>query len=133
MVHRRQGRPSSPRPSRKRFLLVGTLGHVLSVLVTPANVQKRQGAQQFLDLALGHLSWLNKLLVDGGYSGGDFAAFIKGLRPKLEVKRSPDTSFKVLPKRRVVERTFAWLVQCRRLTRNYERTTRVQPLGFTSP
>lgn len=112
---------------RKRFIMVDTLGHVLAALVTPANVPERAGAKQLLGEALGHLGWLNKLWVDGGYSGADFAADVRELRPKLEVevvKRSPAVGFKVLPKRWVVERTFGWRMQCRRLTRDYERTTR---------
>jgi transposase len=80
-----------------------------------------------LGYALGLLSWLNKLRVDGNYTGPDFAAYVRNLRPKLEVevvKRSTENSFEVLPKRWVVERTLAWLMQCRRLTRDYERTIR---------
>lgn len=112
---------------RKRFIMVDTMGHMLAALVLPANVPERQGAQQLLDEALGHLSWLNKLWVDGGYNGPDFAEYVRNLRPKLEVevvKRSSEKGFEVLPKRWVVERTFAWLMQCRRLTRDYERTIR---------
>jgi len=111
---------------RKRFILVDTLGHILAVHVTPADVPEREGAKELLDEALVQHSWLRKLWVDGGYSGQDFAQYVKQLRPKLEVevvKRS-DTAqgFEVIPRRWVVERTFGWLMQCRRLTRDYERT-----------
>lgn len=63
--------------------------------------------------------------VDGGYSGPEFAAEVKEHHPLLEVevvKRSDDVKgFKVLPRRRVVERTFGWFMQQRRLVRDYER------------
>lgn len=110
---------------RKRHLLVDTLGLVLGVLVTAANVPEREGAQSLLGRVLVWFTWLKKMWVDGGYSGPDFAAWVKTVRPKLEVevvKRSDDLSgFKVLPKRWVVERTFGWLMRHRRLVRDYER------------
>lgn len=109
---------------RKRHLLVDTWGLVLGVAVTAANVPERQGAQGLLSRVLGGFPWLRRMWVDGGYSGPDFAQWVRGLRPKLEVevvKRSDDvTGFKVLPKRWVVERTFGWLMCHRRLVRDYE-------------
>ncbi len=111
---------------RKRHLLVDTLGLVLSVLVTAASVPERLGAQTLLQEALGPFAWLKRLWVDGGYSGPEFAQWVRDLRPKLEVevvKRSDDIQgFTVLPHRWVVERTFGWLMHHRRLVRDYERT-----------
>ena len=111
---------------RKRFLLVDTLGLVLGAAVQPANTPERAGAMTLLEPVLPHFTWLRKLWVDGGYTGADFAAWVKTQRPKLEVeviKRSDDVSgFKVLPKRWVVERTFGWLMQHRRLVRDYEQS-----------
>lgn len=111
---------------RKRFLLVDTLGLVLGVLVTAAHVPERAGAQSLLGRVLHYFSWLRKLWVDAGYSGPDFAQWVRGVRPKLEVevvKRSDDVrGFQVLPRRWVVERTFGWLMRQRRLVRDYERT-----------
>lgn len=109
---------------RKRHLLVDTLGLVLGALVSPANVPEREGAQSLLKVTRGSLQWLRRLWVDGGYSGATFAQQAKAIRPKLEVevvKRSDDVKgFKVLPRRWVVERTFAWLMRHRRLVRDYE-------------
>lgn len=108
---------------RKRHLLVDTLGLVLGVAVTPANTTERDGAQVVLGRVLGWFTWLRILWVDGGCTGETFAQWVKGLRPKLAVevvKRSNDTSsFKVLPRRWVVERTFGWLMRQRRLVRDY--------------
>ncbi len=111
---------------RKRFLLVDTLGLVLGAAVQPANTPERAGAMALLEPVLPHFTWLRKLWVDGGYTGADFAAWVKTQRPKLEVeviKRNAEVSgFKVLPKRWVVERTFGWLMQHRRLVRDYEQS-----------
>ena len=111
---------------RKRHLLVDTLGLVLGVLVTAASIPERQGAQLLLSRVLAWCNWLRRMWVDGGYSGPDFAQWVRGLRPKLQVevvKRSDKTSgFTVMPKRWVVERTFGWLMRHRRLVRDYERT-----------
>ena len=112
---------------RKRHLLVDTLGLVLGVTVTPASTTERAGAQLLLGQVLGWFTWLRMLWVDGGYTGAAFAQWVKGLRPKLGVavvKRSADLKgFKVVPHRWVVERTFGWFMQQRRLVRDYETTT----------
>ena len=111
---------------RKRFLLVDTLGLVLGVSVQPASTQERAGASALLALVLPVFTWLRKLWVDGGYAGPEFAEAAREHRPKLDVevvRRGDETSgFAVLPRRWIVERTFAWLVQHRRLVRDYERT-----------
>jgi transposase len=110
---------------RKRFLLVDTEGHVLGVAVVPASVAEREGAKGLLDEVLAQPTWLQRLYVDAGFSGPEFAGYVAALKPGLEVevvKRS-DTAqgFEVVPRRWVVERTFGWLMQHRRLVRDYER------------
>jgi transposase len=111
---------------RKRFLLVDTLGLVLGVSVQPASTPERAGALALLAALLPVFTWLRKLWVDGGYAGEDFADAAREHRPKLDVevvKRSDSThGFVVLSRRWVVERTFAWLMQHRRLVRDYEQT-----------
>jgi len=111
---------------RKRHLLVDTLGLVLGVDVTPASTPERDGPQSVLGEALGWFTKLRRLWVDGGYTGENFAQWVKDQLPKLAVevvKRSDSTvGFKVLPRRWVVERTFGWLMQNRRLVRDYENT-----------
>jgi transposase len=113
---------------RKRFIMVDTLGHILSILVTPADRPERDGAAEMLEANLAHHGWLRKIWVDGGYTGDAFANHVKEIRPDIDVevvKRSDSVQgFHVLPRRWVVERTFGWLMQCRRLVRDYERTVR---------
>ena len=69
------------------------------------------------------LSAVKNSLVDGGYSGEPFAEAIKELLGATVevVKRDELHTFKVIPKRWVVERSFAWLEKCRRLWKNCER------------
>jgi transposase len=109
---------------RKRHLLVDTLGLILGIHVTAADVPEREGAQGLLERTLLWFTWLRLLWVDSGYAGPNFADWVQNLRPKLEVtvvKRTDNLSgFKVLPRRWVVERTFGWLMRHRRLVRDYE-------------
>lgn len=111
---------------RKRFLLVDTLGLVLGAEVFPANTPERAGARGLLGPLLPWFRSLRKLWVDGGFSGPDFAAWVREQRPRLAVevvKRSDDPKgFEVLPRRWVVERTFGWLMLNRRLVRDHEKT-----------
>ncbi len=99
----------------KRHLLMDTLGVILGVAITTADVTERAGAQKLLEQVLGWFTWLRVLCVDGGYAGAAFAQWVKELRPKLAVevvKRSDtNTGFDVLPRRWIVERTFGWLVE----------------------
>jgi len=118
--------PGKRTKGRKRFLLVDTLGMILGAAVVPANETERAGAKVLLKPLLEWYPWLRKIWVDSGYSGPDFAGWVREQRPKLEIeviKRSDDLQgFHVLPKRWIVERTFAWLVQNRRLARDYEQS-----------
>lgn len=111
---------------RKRHVLVDTLGFILGLKVTPADIQDRDGARLLLWSVLSvAFGWIKLIWADGGYSGqlADEVALIPRHRNvKLEIiKRSDHTKgFKILPKRWIVERTFGWLIQSRRLVRDYE-------------
>ncbi|MDX3239145.1 IS5 family transposase [Streptomyces sp. ME03-5709C] len=110
---------------RKRHIVVDTLGLLLAVTVTAASVTDREAGRTLL-ARLRQRHWrITRVWADGGYTGQlvDLARGI--LRIALTVvKRSDDTSgFIVLPKRWLVERTFAWLMRTRRLTRDYEART----------
>jgi transposase len=111
----------------KRHIIVDTQGLPHAVEVTTANVADRDGAILAAENAKENLSEVKNLLVDGGYRGEKFADKIKEtLGCTVEVvKRNELHKFKVLPKRWVVERSFAWLEKFRRLWKNCERTLRI--------
>jgi transposase len=91
--------------------------------VTTADVSDREGAIETLRGCAPNLTKVAKVLCDGGYSGENFARAVKALMgAEVEaVKRNELHRFAVLPKRRVVERTFGWLEKYCRLWKNYER------------
>jgi putative transposase len=112
---------------RKRHILVDVRGLLLAVVVTAANVSDGRAAPALMGQpqvrALGRL---RKVFGDGRYNDNKFKQWLKR-NSHVElgvVERAKDQKgFKVLKKRWVVERTFAWLLQFRRLSREYERTT----------
>jgi transposase len=107
---------------RKRHVLVDTLGLLLRALVHPANVQDRDGLAPLLSRIRRRFPWLRLLFADGGYQGQVAASAAREERLELTiVKRSDDAAgFVVLPRRWVVERTFAWFGRNRRLAKDVE-------------
>lgn len=107
----------------KRHIAVDTQGLPHAVAVTTAEVTDRKGALLALERRKGELSDVQTVLVDGGYTGEPFAQAVeKLLGAQVEVaKRSELHKFAVIPKRWVVERSFAWLEKSRRLWKNCER------------
>ncbi len=111
---------------RKRFVTVDTLGLVMRVLVTAANVGEREGGKQVLERVkqMGKaVSRLHTIWVDGGFDGAPFMQWVMDVCRwiVLVVLRPEQTKgFVVLKKRWVVERTLGWLMGCRRLVRDYE-------------
>ena len=112
---------------RKRHILVDTIGLLMCVVVHAADVQDRDGAKLLLAGLARRFGRLRLIWADGGYAG-KLVEWVRGLRRRgrlrLEiVKRSDDAKgFVVLPRRWVVERTFAWLGRWRRLSKDYEAT-----------
>jgi len=109
---------------RKRHILVDTNGLLLKVMVLPANIQDRDGGQQLLGAFFPQKTRrkVKHIWADGGYTGTFLERARKLWRCTVEiVKRSELHTFKVLPRRWVVERTFGWLGRYRRLSRDYER------------
>ena len=107
---------------RKRHLLVDTLGLLLIVLVTEADMQDRDAAKRLLVMILGLFPRLRKLWADGAYRGALLEWVKQFCHLDLEiVERDPSAvGFQLLPRRWVVERTLAWLSHCRRLSKDYE-------------
>jgi transposase len=109
---------------RKRHIAVDTIGLLLTVLITAAGVQDRDGARPLLwNLRRGfpsvRLTW-----ADSGYAGKLVTWARTKLKPRLTVqivKRTEQHKFIVLPRRWVVERTFSWITRSRRTVRDYER------------
>ena len=107
----------------KRHIAVDTQGLPHAMAITTANVSDKAAAKEMLESNAQRLSLVNNVLVDGGYNGAPFEEFIfKTLDATVEVaKRSELHTFEVIPKRWVVERSFAWIERCRRLWKNCER------------
>lgn len=109
----------------KRHIAVDTQGLPHAVAVTTADVTDRKGALQAMAHGKTGLSKIKSVLVDGGYTGEPFAQGVREILGKdvtVQVaKRSELHKFAVIPKRWVVERSFAWLEKNRRLWKNCER------------
>jgi putative transposase len=106
----------------KRHILVDTLGLLLQVVVSAANVSEKAGALLVLEQIVARFPRLLKIFADGGYEGKDFTQKVKDdYQLELEVvKRKQGKGFQVVSWRWIVERTLAWLVRHRRLTIDYE-------------
>jgi transposase len=103
--------------------LVDTLGLMLGIVVHPADVQDRDGAEELLRRTRRLFPFVEVIFADGGYQGPIMAAMTARTgKWRLEiVKRNDVPRFEVLPKRWIVERTFAWISRNRRLARDFER------------
>lgn len=106
-------------------MVCDTLGNWIEVLVLPASVPERAGAEEIFWQMQGQevCSSLEKIWADGGFAGKDFESRMKkqfGFELEI-IKRSDDVKgFEVLPKRWVVERSFGWMNWYRRLSKDYE-------------
>ena len=109
----------------KRHIAVDVLGLLLTVLVTAASVQDRDAARPLLWNLRRAFPSIRLAWADGGYAGKLVTWAAGKLKPKLklEIVRRPDDlhTFKVLPRRWVVERTLSWITRHRRTVRDYER------------
>jgi putative transposase len=132
---------------RKRHLLVDTQGLVLQAKVHSADVADRDGIKPLLKQAKDRFPRLSHLWLDGGYKGKSKEWIEKALGWTVEIvqhppkiaseevmrvwakegkkidwqKLLPPKGFRVLPRRWVMERTFSWLGQNRRMSKDYER------------
>lgn len=107
----------------KRHIAVDTQGLPHAIAITTANVTDRTGALLAFSSQHQTLSAVKNVLADSAYTGEPFAAGVQNLLGATVeiVKRNELHKFVVMPKRWVVERSFAWLEKCRRLWKNCER------------
>ena len=110
---------------RKRHILVDTSGLLIGLVVHPAAVQDRDGAPWLIASIRHTHPWLRHVFADGGYAGKKLAKALARLgKWTIEIVKRSDAAkgFIVLPRRWVVERSFAWLGRCRRLAKDFEAT-----------
>ena len=121
---------------KKRHILVDTQGLLMHAIVHGADVQDRDGGVLLMATLFGLYPFLMKLYADGGYQGAQFQDALEAILKRVNVeivKRSDQAQrFVVLPKRWIVERTFAWLGRCRRLAKDRECLNR-KALAFLKP
>jgi transposase len=110
---------------RKRHILTDTIGLPVGMIVHPANVQDRDGAPDLLASIRSAFPWLRHVFADGAYAGDKLKSALEGLGEwTIEIIKRSDAAkgFVLLPRRWVVERTFAWLNRNRRLAKDFEAT-----------
>ena len=107
----------------KRHVAVDALGLLLAVLITAASVQDRDAAKPLLWNLRKAFPSIKLAWADGGYAGKLVTWAKTRLRLTLQIVKRPDElhTFKVLPRRWVVERTLSWITRHRRTVRDYER------------
>jgi putative transposase len=108
---------------RKRHIAVDATGLLLATVITPASVQDRDAARPLLWNLRRACGRVRLVWADTGYQARRLTAWADALRLTLQLVRRPDDlhTFQVLPRRWVVERTFAWISKHRRTVRDYER------------
>lgn len=105
---------------RKRHIVVDTLGLLLGVEVTTANITDRTAASTIIGKIAEEFPEISKFWADGGYAGKLVDFVSDAYNVILEIVKRNSKEFKVLPWRWIVERTFGWLNRSRRLSKDYE-------------
>lgn len=110
---------------RKQHIVTDTLGLLLVVFVHAANIHDSKAAQDVISRLRGRFDRLSVIFADGGYRG-ELVENVKrvfGWIIEIVLRSDNEKTFKVLPKRWVVERTFSWFESYRRLSKDYEYLT----------
>src|SRR6266704_428511 len=120
-MHVKDGGLRAPDNGRKRHIAVDAMGLLLAVVITAASVQDRDAARPLLWNLHRTSRRIRLIWADAVYTG-KLAAWAASLTMTLQIvaRRNPH-AFEVLPRRWVVERTFAWISKHRRTVRDYER------------
>jgi len=111
---------------RKRHIVTDTLGLMLFAVIHPADIQGRDSAPVVLQAIRFRFPWLRHIFADGGRAGDKLRSALKGRGDwTIEIVKRTDTTkgFEALPCRWVVGRIFAWLGRCRRLVKDWEKST----------
>jgi len=110
---------------RKRHIVTDTIGLMFGLVVHGADIQDRDGAPAVLASIRKSCPWLRHVFADGGYAGPKLRGALDKIGDwTIEIVKRSDTTvgFEVIPRRWVVERTFAWLGRCRRLAKDWEKS-----------
>jgi len=109
---------------RKRHIVTDTIGLLVGLAVHGADVQDRNGAPDLLKSIAIAYPLLRHIFADGGYASPKLRGALEKIgRWTLQIVKRSDTAkgFEVIPRRWVVERTFAWLGRCRRMAKDWEK------------
>ena len=118
-----KGRKALQSEVEGRHILTDTCGFLVFILVHGADIQDRDGAVDVLKAIRQRYPWLRHVFADGGYAVPKLRdAMARHGNWTIEIIKRSDTAegFEILPRRWVVERTFAWLGRCRRLAKDWE-------------
>lgn len=110
---------------RKRHIITDTIGLLIGFVIHSAGIQDRDGAPWVLKSIRHTHPWLRHVFADGGYAGPKLRGAVEKIGCwTIEIVKRSDTAkgFEVIPRRWVVERTFAWLGRCRRLAKDWEKS-----------
>ena len=107
---------------RKRHIITDILGNLLCVIVHAANIHDTIAGCDVLDRALSLCHTIKGVCADAGYRG-TFKKYGESLGLTVDISERIKPQWEILPKRWRVERSFAWINNCRRLSKDYEIST----------